>query len=287
MARTIEEIYNDIVTELVANFALEGITITPSTWSKTNKIRLMCYSFAVATSINEQLLDVYQADLQAIQDKTPAASVLWLQDRGFKFQYSSTNPQLVEVLNGIAEYPVINETLRIINACSVYVVSPSVVSIKVAKESPLVPLSSTELTALQNYYNTIGSAGINYICASTDSDKIRIEGEIYFNSSYSAVISDNVINGINEYLLNLSRTRFGGDILLSDLKKMIRSIEGVNDITIERVSCRKNASAVLTDIDMVLGYDEKQRQYIMDAGYMVQETTASHTFADTLTFIPE
>jgi len=88
-------------------------------------------------------------------------------------------------------------------------------------------------------------------------------------------------------LENLSKDRFGGDILLSDIKTMLRGIEGVTDISIERIACRTNAQALFGGTDLVAGFDELNRRYNMDAGYIIQETTVSNTFADTLTFIPE
>jgi hypothetical protein len=96
-----------------------------------------------------------------------------------------------------------------------------------------------------------------------------------------------VIAAINNYLENLSKERFGGDILLSDLKKMIRNIEGVTDVSLERVSCRTDAQVLFTGVDLVSSFDELNRKYTTNAGYLIQETTVSNTFADTLTFIPD
>lgn len=288
MARTVQECNTFIVTNLVSQFSTVGITINPTTWSKRNLLRLICYTFAISQSLFEQLYDVYIAKITSIQTKAAAGSKQWLQDRAFRFQYSSTSPQIVQFLtNGEVDYPVINPALRIVTAASIQNSVSNIVNIKVAKNSPLVALSSPELTAIQGYFNTIGVAGIVYNVLSTASDKLYLKGNIYYDSTYSPVIQANVIAAINSYLENLSRERFGGDILLSDLKAFIRAIEGVNDVALERVACRTNGQTLFGGTDMVLGFDELNRKYTMDSGYIIEETTASNTFADTLTFIPE
>jgi hypothetical protein len=287
MARTVEECYIYITTSLVNTFAGVGITINPLLWSKVNLLRLICYSFAIAQSYAEQVYDVYIAEMQTIQNNSVAASKRWLQDRAFRFQYSVTNPQYVAYYNGVIDYPVINKTLRITTACAVQSSVSNIVNVKVAKGSPLTAFSALELTAIQDYFTTIGTAGITYTLISLNPDKLYIKGDIYYKGVYSAVIQSNVINSINTYLENLSKERFGGDILLSDLKTLIRSIEGVSDISLERVSCRTNSQTLFGGNDLVLGFDEINRKYTMDAGYIIQETTSGNTFADTLTFIPE
>lgn len=288
MARTVQECNDYIVSNLVTTFAAVGITITPTLWSQTNFIRLLCYSFAIAQSLAEQLQDVYLAKMQAIQDVSAAASPTWLQDKVFKFQYSSTTPQYLSVIAGVPQYAVVNSALRIVTACSVSVTITGDVLIKVAKgTTTLGALAAGEITALQNYVTQLGAAGINYIVSSPTSDKLYIEGTVYYKGIYSAVIQTTVIDTLNAYLLNLSRERFGGDILISDIRNVMRNIEGVNDVVLERVSARYNSQSLFGGIDLVLAGDEMNRKYTAKAGYLIQETTASNTFSDKLTFVAE
>lgn len=287
MARTVQECYSYIVQTLTTQFSSVGITINSSTWSKRNFIRLMCYTFAIAQSLGEQMWDIYLAKMQDTQMKSISGTSLWLQDRAFRFQYSASSPQYVAWLNGVVDYPVINDNLKLIKACSVQSTASNIVNIKVAKSSPLVALTSLEKTAAQNYFNTIGVAGVTYNLISLNADKIYIKGNIYYAGAYSAVIQAMVIDAINAYLENLSKDRFGGDVLLSDIKNLIRNVEGVNDVSLEQVSCRADSQALFGGVDMAIGFDEINRRYIMASGYLVQETTALNTFADTLTFIAE
>ncbi len=285
--RSVQECNAFIVNNLVTTFAAEGVTINPALWSKTNRIRLMCYSYAIAQSLGEQIQGITLADAQEVLDKSAAASALWLQDKAFKFQYSSTNPQVLTTINGVVQYPVINEALRIIKACAVNTTLANHVNIKVAKNAPLEALSNTELTAVQGYFNQIGAAGITYNVISLDPDQLYIKADIYFNSLYASVIQTAVIEALDNYLLGLSVDRFGGDILLSDITQVIKSVDGVNDVVFERVAARYDSQTLLGGIDLVLAGTEINRRYNMSAGYMIQETTSGSTFADLLTFIPE
>jgi hypothetical protein len=287
MARTVQESYDYIVTYLVNTFANVGVTITPSLWSQTNNIRLLCWSIAIAQTLEEQLQDKYLADITAIQKKSTPSSKAWIQFQVLKFQYSSTNPQYLVNVGGVFQYANENEALRIIKGCVVHTTPSGVVKIKVAKDSPLVALSAPELSALQNYCNLKFTAGITYVAESIDSDKLYIKATIYYKGVYSSVIQASVIGAVKAYLETLSLNDAGGEVIVSTLINQIKSVDGVNDVVLERVSARSDAQALFGGIDLVLGNDVINRKYIPFAGYTVEETTASNTFQDTLTFIPE
>ena len=287
MARTVQECNDYLVTQLVAQLGSIGITINPNTWSARNLLRAVCYTFAVAQSLSEQLQDIQIAKMQEILEKSASGSAKWLQDAVFRFQYSAATPQYLTNVGGVVEYPIVIPSLRIVTACSVTSNFANQVLVKVAKGTTLTTLTSPEVTALQAYVLLKGTAGISYVVSSTASDKIRIEGSIYYQGIYASVINTNVITALNTYLANLSKTNFGGDIKVSDLETLIRQIEGVNDVVFERVSCRLNSQTVLNGVDLVLAGDWVLRKYTSGAGYLVEETTASHTFTDTLTFIAE
>lgn len=287
MARTVAECNTLLVNSLVANFAAVGITIDPTQWSTRNLMRLICYTIAIGQATLEQLWDVAIASMTAIQLKAIAGSFAWLQDRVFRFQYSPTTPQLLVVTNGIAEYANVDETLRIIDACSISSTIANTVNIKVATGSPLAALSAPQLSSLSSYVYNIGIAGITYNVSSNDPDRLYLEGNIYYNGSYSAIILNNVVNGLTDYLANLSATRFGGDILLSDIEVYVKSIEGVNDVVFERVACRYSTQSIFGGIDLVLFGDLINRKYVTNAGYMILEDTTSYTIADKITFIAE
>lgn len=289
MARTVAEINTALTTELTAQFAAAGITINPATWSKRNILRAICYAVAVVVAVFEQLQDAYLAELSAVQAKTPAATAPWLQDRMFRFQYSATNPQTIQLNTTTMayEYPVEDDNLKIVTACAVRTTVANQVLIKVAKDSPLAALGVSELAAAQDYVNTIGTAGITYIVQSDDADRISIAADIYYNAAYSAIIQATVIAAIDAYLEALSVSDFNGSIQLSNIERLIRGIEGVNDVVLQDVKVRYNSQSYGAGIDMVSSGDWLVRKYNTGAGYIIQEDTTSYTFADTLNFVAE
>lgn len=287
MSRTVEQCNALIVNGLVTSYANAGMTIDPTAWSAANHMRLMCHTYAIAQSVGEQLQDVVLADMATIQAKSSAATPLWLQDKAFKFQYSATNPQALVNVNGVTQYATENAALRITKAAAVRTTITNNVEIKVAKNEPLEAFTSTELTAIQDYFNQVGAAGITYDLVSRNSDKLYIEADIYYQGLYSAVIQANVIAALDAYMLNLSKTRFGGDIQHTDLLVVIKGVTGVNDAVIHKASARYDSQALGAGVDLVLAGAEVNRKYTMYSGYIVQETTAGSTFADTLNFIAE
>ena len=287
MARTVAAIQTQIETELVANFAAVGVTIDPTKWSKRNMMRLFCYIFAVSTAYLEQLMDVLKTSLEATASQSAAASPLWIQAQMFDFQYSATDPQIIQLINTVPQYPVVDATKRIITACSVTSTTPNEVTIKVAKSDPFQALATAELSAAQGYINYLGTAGINYTVVSLDADRIYIDANIYYQGQYSSVIQANVIAAIDAFLQNLSITNFDGSLKMTDLENVIRNVQGVNDVVLVNVRGRAAADPFANGIDLILNQKVVQRLWNTVAGYCIQEDTTGKTFADTLNFVVE
>lgn len=287
MARSIAQINNYIVANLVSSMAEIGVTINTATWSKRNFLRLLCFVVAVSTALLEQLMDLFQQTIESIVARASAASPLWIQKKMFEFQYSETDPQVISLIDVVPVYPVINPALRIISACSVSSPLSSVANIKVARGSPLIPLSPAERDSAQGYINTIGVIGIEYNVISLDSDKLYIDANIYYSGQYAAIIKDSVINTIVNFLQNLSLTNFNGALKMTDLEAVIRNVEGVNDVVLNNVRGRENVAIFSAGIDLILSTAIIQRQWNTIAGYIGQEDTAGKTYLDSLTFIAE
>lgn len=287
MARKVEEINQYIVDNLVINFAAIGITIDPITWSKRNILRAICFTIAVCQALLEQLQDVFIQNVESIADRAPAASPKWVQDKMFKFQYSATDPQVIALIDTIPTYPVVNEDLRIITACSVTSNVSNETQIKVAKGNPFQALDGSEKSAAQGYINIIGVAGINYVVISLGSDKLYIEADIYYQGQYSAVIQATMIAAIEAWFVKLATTQFNGAAEMSDLEATMIAVPGVNDVVLKNVRGRANTDLFSAGIDLVLGTAIIQRKWQTIAGYIGQEDTPTKTFADTLNFIAE
>ena len=287
MARTVNEIYTYITTQLTTEFATAGVVIDPTKWSKRNLLRLTCFVVATAMALWEQLADVSIAEMSAIRDSTAASTKKWLQYKMFQFQYSATDPQNLQIINGVPAYPTTNTALQIIKGCSVNTTSNNNVIIKVAKSNPLTALSTSEKSAAQGYINQIGTAGIVYQVVSLPADKLIIFADIYYNGTYSAVIQQAVIDALNTFLTTLAQEKFDGFLYALDIERTIRGVEGVNDVVVSDLEARQDSQALGFGIVLISSNDLLIRRYQAYAGYIVQETFTNFTFADTLTFIPE
>ena len=233
------------------------------------------------------MLDSFLTNVETQVNASAGASILWLQAKMFQFQYDATIPQVVQLINTVPQYPVVDATKQIITACSVTSSLSNQVTIKVAKSNPYVALVSAELTAAQSYINTIGAAGISYTVISLNPDKLYVQASIYYQGQYSTVIQQNVIDAINSFLQNLSITNFNGSMKISDLEGVIRNVAGVNDVILNNVKGRDDASTFANGVDLVLNNTVISRQWDTVAGYIVQETTSGKTFADSLIFIAQ
>ncbi len=269
-------------TEYWQNKILEQIADEPvlAAMNSTSAVAIYnLFAFVVATCINlfEQTMDIFKEEIETIAAEATPNTPAWIQDQVFRFQYSSTSPQIAQLIDFAVAYPVVDETLRIITRCSVETNANREVNIKVAKNDPPVPLAVLEQAALQSYVNAFNAAGIYINLINLDSDKLQVFGNIYYNGQYSATIQTNVEAAIAAYLESLP---FNGKIKLSQIEDAIQSVIGVTDVAITSVKARRNTIAAASAGAFA-------RVYQTYSGYIVPETTASYTLADTLTYIVE
>lgn len=287
MARTVSVIQETIELQMVANFETIGITIDRNAWSRRNLLRLLAFTFATIAAYLEQLMDNMIGEVETFASRTASATAQWIQYMFSIFQYSSTDPQVLQISEGRYSYPTTDATLRIVTACAVESKSPNYVTVKLAKNSPLEALTASELAACQGYINLIGTAGIVYSCISLSSAKIYINANIYYKGLYASTIETDVVAALEDFFLNLSTTNFNGSIKMSDIESAIRNVEGVNDVVLLNVKGRENSQLYAAGVDFIRNTATLQRIWNTQAGYVSEETTTGYTFADSLNFIAE
>ena len=271
MARFVADIQTQIQNQMVANFASIGITIDPTKWSKRNILRLLTFVFAVSDSYLEQLMDTLTLWVETKVSQSAAASPLWIQAQMFNFQYSSTTPQILQLINAVPAYPLVDPTLRIITGCSVSSVTPNEVTIKVAKGNPFQALAVGELSSAQGYINLIGTAGVNYSVVSQAADTLDINANVYYQGQYGAIIQTNVFADIDAFLQNISLTNFDGSIKLSEIEAAILNVTGVNDV--ELLNMQATAFGA-SPIPLIVSKLALSRQWFPVSGYVVRNTPA-------------
>lgn len=280
MARTIAQIQSEMDTEQSLQTGLSGLN-SPS---QTAIYTLWKYIVSSAIWMHETLWDKFKVELETIADNAPVGTDGWVQEQSLLFQYSATSPQVIVLNNFVPSYPVVNTDLQIITRCSVKTLPNKVVSVKVAKSDPPSALTSTELSSFKGYLDDISFAGVQYNAISLASDKLYLDAEIFYNGQYSSVISDTVIAAINDYLANIP---FDGNVRVSSLYDAIQNVDGVTDVIINDMAIRADATAFGSKTYLVQSNATIYNKYPTFAGYVVEETTASNTFVDKLTFTPE
>lgn len=277
MARTISQIKQQILTEK-ATYSELNVLNNPSTTSLFN---LWTYITAVCISVLENLQDVFITEVETIVNRGVVGSKAWLDYQIRRFQY--TNILILDTVTFLYKYANSDVSKEIISRVSISDGINKEIIIKVAKSEPPTPLTTDEKDALNSYLKQIVTAGVSTNLISTDSDKVRLTAQIYYDGQYSSVIKDNVIIGIKNYLLNLP---FDTQIRVSSIQDSIQNVLGVKDVIINYLEVRADAQAMGTGAKLVVNNQVLNRQVNLYSGYAVEETTALNGFIDTLIFLP-
>jgi hypothetical protein len=277
MARTVTQIKQSMLDAKNADPTLSTLTST----SQTAKWNLYYFIVASCIAIFEQLQDIFKVELETIASTAAPSTPQWTRNKVLKYQKGDVAQ--LNTTTYVIEYPTINTANQILTRCAVITAPNRTVLIKVAKGNPPTPVSVGELAELQSYVETFNPAGIAFTLINDNSDKMEVAATIYYNGQYSAVISTNVVAALNNYMANLP---FNGVISTQAVVDAIQAVEGVISVSLARILVRKHSVAYgagVTLYNLSTGVDAVQYQTI--AGYVVQETTATHTFADTLSYI--
>ncbi len=277
MARTVAQIKQSMLDAKNADPTLSGLTST----SQTAKWNLYYFIVASCIAIFEQLQDLFKVDLETIASNAAPSTPQWTRNKVLAFQTGDVAE--LNTTTFVIEYPTVTAANIILTRCAVVTAPNRTVLIKVAKSDPPEPVTVGELAELQSYVETFNPAGIAFTLINEDSDKIEVAATIYYNGQYSAVVQDNVEAALNNYMANLP---FNGVISTQAVVDAIQSAEGVISLSLTRILVRKDTVAYGAGVTLYnLSTSTDSVQYQTVAGYVVEETTATHTFADTLTYI--
>jgi hypothetical protein len=276
MARTISQIKNQILTEKASYLELNVLN-NPSTTSLFN---LWAYITAVCISVLENLQDVFITEVESIVSRGVVGSKAWLDYQIRRFQY--TNILILDTVTFLYKYANSDVKKEIISRVSISDGINKEIIIKVAKNEPPTPLNTDEKNALNSYLEQFVTAGVSTNLISTNSDKVKLIAQIYYDGQYSSLIKDNVIIGIKNYLLNLP---FDTKIRVSSIQDSIQNVLGVKDVIINYLEVRTDTQSIGLGAKLVVNNQVLNREINLFSGYVVEETTALNTFNETLNFI--
>lgn len=232
MARTISEIYDEIIAEKESQAALSGLTPDPETalgllaaLSSSSKVavwRLWAYITAVAIWTHEQVFELFVIEAEAIAAAAPAGTARWYQKKVLEFQYGDT----LTYVNNQYVYDPVTPANQIVTRCAVQDRGDGVVVVKVAKDGP-VPLSGPEKTALEGYIAKIKFAGTRVATVSLPADVIDATYTIYYDPIVPlATLQASLQTAIDDFAANLE---FNGEFRLTKFTDALQVVTGVID----------------------------------------------------------
>ena len=278
-ATTITAIYNNILAQKSATSGLNSLN-NPSQTAIWN---LWAYITAVCIWIQTQLWSTYQSQIETIISSAPVLTDSYVQQQVFKFQYSDTNPQVIQLdSNFNPSYPTVNPNLQIISQCSVNTLPNTTVSIKVATQTPPQALTSGQTLSLSGYLSQILPAGVQQSVISLPADQCYINGNVYYNGQYSSTIQNSVVQAINNFFINLP---FDGVLRVSALEQAILSVTGVEDFEFINLAIRPNATPISAATYLVNNYTQNYTQYGTYSGYIISEQTVGYTLPNSINFL--
>lgn len=286
MARTIAVIKQQIIHAKNAEASLAGLS-SPSQSSLWN---LWAYITAVAINLHEQLWDIFRTEVEEIASNVAPGTPQWLRTKTLEFQYSTTEPQQIQLINFVPKYDPVRTDLRLVTQCSVKIANNRTIVLKVAKgteelsplgQHPLVAPNTldnnAEINALKSYIDAIKFAGSAIRVISLFPDRLQVTADIYYDGQY---VKDNVQaaikNAIANYLKNLP---FDGVVSNTKLVDAIQAVPGVLDLQLISVKGRAYQQ-------IAVNASEVGRLYTSEAGYLIPEDTEGYTLDDTLNMVP-
>lgn len=222
MARTVEEIRDQIIEEKELRPALDGLTSD----SKVAVWRLWAYVTALVIHTHEVLWDIFKADIDVIIAAAAVGNPAWYKREVLKYQHGES---LIEV-DLVYQYAAVNESAMIVEACSIVESSNGTIFIKAVKSDGnggFLKLSNEERDGLTSYVNKIKFAGAKTAVFTNDADSLEINYDLYYDPIVPLSI---LIPAIEEAVAaHLADLQFDGVLNVNKFTDVLQSVEGVSD----------------------------------------------------------
>lgn len=269
MARTIQQIYDEIITEKETFSSLSGLLPIGTTYndllselsssSKVSIWRLLVYVVAVSHWVLETFWDLFKVDVQSLIAQQKYGTLPWYVKISKEFQLGDTL-----IMNGnFPGYAVIDESKQIVTHASA-IEGGGTVFVKVAKTgvSGLEKLDVVELPQFEAYIDKMKLAGVSLIASSLNADELIIDVEIEYDPILDPVdVESNVVAAIEDYLNNLP---FDARFERLAFEDAIQGVDGVGGIIINSLTGVSGAVPVVFT-----------QNYIAQAGYMTYDDVSS------------
>lgn len=243
MAQTIEEIFNELVSEKQNQTELNALmpqynlappsSVNPfveflkaiNTESKTGMWRLWLFIVAVAIRSQQVFFDKHLAEVNDRIANHKPGTILWYRQQAFEFQ---DGDELVWFNNSYV-YLVEDADAKIVAQCSVKELNGEV-RIKVAAADAsgnLIALSAPQLLRLKAYFQRIKYAGIKIAVVSFSADDVLALFNFKYDALYDLVpLKAAAKAAVKNYLKSLA---FDGSVNLNGIIDALQAVPGVVD----------------------------------------------------------
>lgn len=252
MARTIAEIQTEIISSIQSNQTLSGINST----SVSAIWRLLAYVVAVAMATQENLWDLFRADISAEIELLKPHTARWYQNKALNYLHG------FDLIEGDDEYDTEGIDKAVVDAAKVVKAAAAVENngsliIKVNAEfgGDLIPLSVEQYDGFSAYIAEIKDAGVPIQVLSFLADKMVLEVDVYYDplilaadgSRLDGSSDEPVKDVISDFLENLP---FDGVFVKAHLTDALQEIDGVFVPIMRSVQATRFDSSIFQEIDL-------------------------------------
>lgn len=230
MARTIEEIQNEILTAKDNETALQGLNST----SKTAIWRLWVFITAFAIWALEKLFDAHKAEVAEVLKQLKPHTARWYRNKALAFQYGFDLLPDSDLFNNENHTEEEIEASKIIKYSAVVESeSESRLIIKIATEQggELQPITDAQKESFGAYLAEIKDAGVRVSVINYLPDILRLQLRIYRDPLVIDANGQSILTGKNpveDALKNyLKKLPFNGELVLAHLVDELQQVEGV------------------------------------------------------------
>jgi phage baseplate assembly protein gpV len=231
MARTVNEIYNSILTEKLKYPSLNNLN-SPSLVSIWSTI---FYVVAVCIATSEQLRDVFNTNLQKTAATLPTgvnqwyAQTLLLYQDGYNISYDRTT--------GTVGYSTLDSSSQILTVATCESIDSNVILKTITKDGPLTP---TQYQSVSKYIKDFKFAGPIVKLISDPGDLLQLAINVQIDPTIINISGQSISNqsvysvedAINNYLLTFQNTNFDSNLKLIKLIDAIESLNGVLNVVV-------------------------------------------------------
>lgn len=230
MARTIDQIFSDLIARKEQTPELDGLTST----SKTAIWRLWLYIVSFGIWTLETLFDTHKTEVTNILTQLKPHTMRWYRNKALAFQYGFELYDDSDVYNNESYTDEQVNNSKIIKYSAVTEsVSESRLIIKIATEanSELQPITDAQKSAFESYIEEIKDAGVKVTIINYLPDILQLSLKIYYDPLLLTSDGTSILTGkkpvedaLKEFMKELP---FNGELILASLIDKLQAVEGV------------------------------------------------------------